>query len=170
MAVEMFKQKVFGPYETVKWDENSDFKASIASQGSVTLTKSTLYVNLTGGTIKSMAEKEKIDKQDILVVCDDVNLELGKLRLRASGSAGGHHGLESIIRALDSEDFARLRIGVGIASMPRDLSAFVLEPFASEERDKLKGILDRVVQIASCWANDGFGKALEKLSQLQSLN
>ena len=86
--------------ETVKWDLKKNFKAFVAElPGDIWLIRSTMFVNGTDGTISALPS---LLPQNYLVVCDDVNMQFGKMRLRASGSAGGHHGLESIIRGLGS--------------------------------------------------------------------
>ena len=126
------------------------------------------YVNRTGDSISALCRKYGAVPSDFLLVCDDVNLIFGKLRFRASGSAGGHHGLESVIEALASEDFARLRIGVGRADMPKDLAGFVLERFGKEEEKELGMILDDVVSVSRYWIEQGVKAATDRLSRLKS--
>jgi PTH1 family peptidyl-tRNA hydrolase len=106
---------------------------------------------------------------EALVVCDDVNLDFGKLRLRASGSAGGHHGLESVIEVLGTEDFPRLRIGVKNENMPKDLAGFVLERFSGPEKKELPKILENAASVCEAWINEGFDAAVNRLSRLQSI-
>ena len=125
------------------------------------------YMNRSGVTVRSLAEKAGFDLKDILIVCDDVNLLFGKMRLREAGGAGGHHGLESVIGEVASEDFARLRIGVGRADMPKDLTGFVLERFTDAEEKALAEIVDGAARVCRAWAEEGYQAALNILSRLQ---
>ena len=126
-------------------------------------------MNLTGESASAILREYKASSQDFLFLCDDVNLMFGKLRLRSSGSAGGHHGLEDIIGHFDSQDFPRLRLGIRTEKMPKDLTGFVLEKFSPEEKEKLKEILEKAVSICESWLKEGFEAAQNKLSRLQSI-
>ena len=150
-----------------KWDtKTGQFKALIVGTEDLTLVKPALFVNNSGGTVSAIVEKYQTPLKDILIVCDDVNLDFGKLRLRSSGSAGGHHGLESIIEEAGS-DFPRLRIGVKNENMPNDLTGFVLESFSKNEKEIIGKIIEKAVSICESWADDGFDASMKKLSQLQ---
>jgi len=100
--------------------------------------------------------------EDLLLVCDDVNLPLGTIRLRAQGGAGGHHGLESCLGVLGTEDVARLRIGVGREPLPRDLHDFVLSPFRSEERPVIACAIDEAVAACETWVREGIEGAMNR--------
>jgi len=152
-----------------KWDRQKQFKADIKIYKEAGLAKPTTFVNLSGESVRAIAKKNHCTPKDLLIVCDDVNLSFGKLRLRDSGSAGGHHGLESIIEHLGSDEFPRLRIGVGNRKMPKDLTSFVLEQFDAVEKKDLKKILDKAVSVCEAWINEGFESARNRLSQLQSV-
>lgn len=152
-----------------KWKGQAHLKSLIAEslRGDRMLVKPQTFVNLTGQAIAALTAKHGVSPKDLLIVCDDVNLEFGKLRLRSLGSAGGHHGLESIIEVLKSEDFPRLRIGVGQSAMPRDLAPFVLGRFDPDERKRVPGLLDQAVLVCRAWADDGYKAAVSKLSQVK---
>ncbi len=154
-----------------KWTTDLDLKAFIAQLNDSTfLAKSQLFVNNTGGTISAIqARNPELKPSDYLLVCDDVNLSFGKLRIRESGSAGGHHGLESVIVNRSTDEFPRLRIGVGNDSMPNDLASFVLEEFSSEEKKELPKILEKAVLVCEAWEKKGFESARDLLSRLQSV-
>jgi PTH1 family peptidyl-tRNA hydrolase len=98
----------------------------------------------------------------LLIVCDDVNLPLGALRLRPKGGAGGHHGLLSCLEVLGTEDVARLRIGVGTEPLPRDLQEFVLSPFRSDERPAIRQALEQAADACETWAADGMETAMNR--------
>jgi PTH1 family peptidyl-tRNA hydrolase len=152
-----------------EWRDESKFRAAVAESADVRLVKPETFVNLTGDAAGAMVRWFKGEARDCLVVCDDVNLDFGKLRLRESGSAGGHHGLESVIAALGTEAFPRLRFGVRTPEMPRDLTGFVLGGFSAEEKKGLGKLVDRAAAVCESWATDGFAAAQNRLSQMQSV-
>ncbi len=120
--------------------------------GEVMVAKPETYMNESGSAVRKMLEDFKISPAQCLVVTDDVNLPLGKLRFRIRGSSGGHHGLESIIAALRTQDFPRLRIGVGLPSSGTDdLSGYVLDVFSDEERKKLMPQIERAKDACFEW-------------------
>lgn len=107
------------------------------------LVKPTTYMNLSGKAVRYWMEQEKVPRDRTLVVTDDIALPFGKLRLRAKGGAGGHNGLAHIIEVLGTDDFARLRFGVG-NDFPRGRQAdFVLSPWGPTEVDALPGLVDK---------------------------
>ena len=154
----------------VQWTAKDKLKAQIAKTGDqALLMKPSTFVNLSGQCVAITAKKYQSAPKDFLIVCDDVNLAFGKIRFRESGSAGGHHGLESIIESLGSDEFPRLRIGVGNEIMPKDLASFVLEKFLAEEKKELPKILEKAVLVCEAWEKKGFESARDLLSRLQSV-
>ncbi|MFA5362451.1 MAG: aminoacyl-tRNA hydrolase [Candidatus Omnitrophota bacterium] len=114
------------------------------------------YMNLSGGAVKAFMEKYAVAPQDVLVICDDLNLEFGRLRIRPSGSAGGHKGIASIINVLKHEDFGRLRVGIGRpAGAKRDAAEFVLSVFDRADKGRLKDALAEACSCAELWAGEG---------------
>ncbi len=152
------------------WRDTPKFRAFLAETESATLVKPSTFVNVTGESVAKLAAMHNAAPADVLVVCDDVNLDLGKMRLRASGGPGGHHGLESIIAALGTDTFPRLRVGVRTEGMPEELSGWVLETFPAEERKVFEKICANAVAVCEAWARDGYEAALNRLSRLQSSN
>jgi PTH1 family peptidyl-tRNA hydrolase len=118
------------------------------------------YMNRSGPPVEAARKRFGIALSELLVICDDVNLSLGQLRLRLSGSGGGHNGLLSIIDALETEAFARLRVGVGGGEPGADLAAYVLGRFAPEYRNRAKQIVERAADAAECFFRDGPDKAM----------
>ena len=152
------------------WRSKKKSLSQVCALDKAVLMKPETYVNNTGDAVETAVKKYGAGPSDFIFVCDDVNLMLGKIRLRDSGSAGGHHGLESVIRALGSEDFPRLRIGVGNESMPKgDLTEFVLGTFGPGEQKQLETVLKKAVSVCEAWLEQGFDRALDQLSKLQSV-
>lgn len=112
------------------------------------------YMNLSGRSVQEASAFFKVAPADVLVIADDINLALGALRLRETGSAGGHNGLKDIIRALGTQDFPRLRMGVGLFS-GRDSSGFVLSPFRPHEWEIMTAEIARAADAAECWLTRG---------------
>lgn len=114
--------------------------------------KPSMYMNESGVSVKALCDHFQVSSSDCLIVVDDVNLPLGKIRFRAKGSAGGHHGLESIIHELGTEDFPRLRIGVAAQDLSgQDLTHYVLGHFSKEEWDLLQPQIQRSAQASLDW-------------------
>ena len=104
---------------------------------------------------------------ELLIVCDDVHLPLGSLRLRPDGGAGGHHGLQSCLEALGTEQVARLRLGVGSGELPRELRDFVLSPFHSSERPIMKQMMAQAVEACDAWVKEGMNAAMNRYNRAQ---
>ena len=134
----------------------------------IVLKKPATFVNRTGLAVAELVKKHKLLPESALLVCDDVNLEFGKLRLRGKGSSGGHKGLQSVIDALGTEEFPRLRIGVKNERTPKDLAAFVLEPFSREEEKQIGPVLDKAVSVCKVWAREGLEAAMTALGKMKS--
>lgn len=104
----------------------------------------------------------QITAERLLIVCDDVNLPLGSIRLRPRGSAGGHNGLAACLAALATEEVARLRIGVGIAQLPKDLRAFVLSPVPNQDRSVWKNALEQAADACQMWVASGIEATMNR--------
>ena len=122
------------------------------------------YMNRSGVAITSILAKHRLD--DILVVVDDINLPLGEIRLRSEGGFGGHNGLKSIGNSLGSDEFKRLRIGVGYPD-ERELSEYVLSDFSKEENDILKIVLELSEILIEEYINYDFDRMVDKYSVLK---
>ncbi len=126
----------------------------------VILLKPTTFMNLSGHSIGEAAKFFKIPADHVLVLCDDITQDPGKLRIRDKGSAGGHNGLKDIIAALGSQEFPRIRIGVGAKPNPEyDLAAWVLGRFSGEEKKALDGRFDDVEAAAKLIMDGQLGLA-----------
>jgi PTH1 family peptidyl-tRNA hydrolase len=136
-------------------------EATIRGQKTLLLTPLT-YMNLSGASVLAARDFYKIDNSDILVVCDDFNLPLAKLRFRASGSSGGQNGLEDVIRRLGTEDVPRLRIGIGQPAPGRDASGYVLGRFSKEEEAEITAATARAAEAAADWVELGLSHCMSK--------
>ena len=134
----------------------------------VGLVKPTTFMNLSGRVIPLLLNESGFDfTRDLLIAVDDAAIPLGTFRLRARGSAGGHNGLKSIEAALQSQEYARLRIGVGpVPEDCDDLSEFVLAPFAHEELALLETRWPVMVDAVGCWVHDGIEEAMRQYNHL----
>jgi PTH1 family peptidyl-tRNA hydrolase len=129
------------------------------------LAKPTTYMNLSGVAVRKLLARQRAPLEDMLVVVDDFALPLGKLRLRGEGSAGGHNGLRSIIGELGSQDFARLRVGIG--EPQRNAVDHVLSRFNAAERKRLDEVIDAAADAVEDWARDGVSRAANKWNAWQ---
>ncbi len=129
------------------------------------LAKPLTFMNLSGPAVVGLLQFYKIALTDFFVIVDDVNLELGRLRARAAGSAGGHNGLKSIIGALGSQEFARVRIGVGGGEPRRDLADHVLGRFAPEERPIIAEAVARTADAAELFIGEGIAPVMNRFNR-----
>jgi PTH1 family peptidyl-tRNA hydrolase len=123
--------------------------------GGAVLAKPLTFMNLSGLAVVGLVQFYKIDVADLLVIVDEAQLELGRLRARPSGSAGGHNGLKSIIASLGTEAFPRLRIGVGRGDARRDLADHVLGKIDAAERPTIDEAVRRAADAAEMFITDG---------------
>jgi peptidyl-tRNA hydrolase, PTH1 family len=132
---------------------------------SVLVAKPLTFMNLSGQAIGELLRFYKIDLPDLLVVLDDTNLDLGRLRARPSGSAGGHNGLKSIISTLGTEEFARLRVGVGRGDARRDLADHVLATFDPDERSDVAEAVGRAADAAELFGAEGIVAVMNRFNR-----
>jgi PTH1 family peptidyl-tRNA hydrolase len=131
----------------------------------VRMIKPLTYMNLSGGVLRSYLRRTLWSaSKDLLVVVDEVALPVGRYRIRARGSAGGHNGLKSVEQAIGNQEYARLRIGVGPSEERRgiykDLADFVLAPFARDEREDVLALMPSLENAVDIWMRDGIERAM----------
>lgn len=122
------------------------------------------FMNLSGETVGAVVEFFKLPQKQLLVAVDDADLPLGEIRLRASGSSGGHHGLESIEQHLASREFARLRMGIGRKDGAREIAGFVLGKFSPDDAVLMEKVLERAADQIECWLAGGIKKAMNQFN------
>jgi len=133
----------------------------------VLLVKPLTFMNLGGEAVGALCRYFRIEVDDVLIVCDDVNLPLGRLRARASGSDGGHNGLKSVARHLGTTAYARLRIGVGRDDR-RDLADHVLARFTPEERAGIDDAISRSVDAVELWVDQGLAAVMNTYNRVET--
>ena len=153
--------------ENLNFRENSRLKCLMTNLRTAhedfLIIKPTTFMNLSGEAVRAVIDYYKIPVEDILIVYDDLSLPLGKIRFRADGSEGGHNGIKSIIQHLGTQDFARLKIGIGPQpNIPSEV--FVLQNFAKEELEVLKSTLTIAKQGIACYFKDGIAEAQNKFN------
>jgi peptidyl-tRNA hydrolase, PTH1 family len=130
----------------------------------VVLLKPLTFMNLSGQAVQAAVAFHKLSLEDLLVVSDDLDLPVGQIRLRASGTSGGHKGLESIIQLLGSNEFARLRIGIGRAGRD-EVVAHVLSGISPEEEALTDAAVRRAADAVECWLTDGVTAAMNRFNR-----
>jgi PTH1 family peptidyl-tRNA hydrolase len=122
------------------------------------------YMNESGRAVRQLVDFFGLPLTDLLVVCDDFNLELARLRMRTGGSAGGQKGLADIIRKLATEEFPRLRIGIGKPAGQMDATDFVLSKFKRSEKGTMDDAIVRAAEGVELWIRSGIGPAMNRIN------
>ena len=146
------------------WRFPADLAEATLGGERVLLVKPRTFMNRSGEAVGVLARKKGASATDVLVVVDDVELECGRLRLRASGRAGGHNGLKSVIELLGTEAFPRVRVGVGRVPAGGEMIQHVLGRFAPGERDVMEQAVQRAADAVSAVLADGLEKAQNKFN------
>ncbi len=144
-------------------------KVKICGQN-VILAMPLTFMNLSGIAVAGLLKKYRIDLANLLVVCDDLDLEFGRLKLRPSGSSGGQRGLESIIGSIGSRGFARLRIGISRPFQDRDASEYVLSPFTRKEKEQVRQIIEEAGACCQAWVTKGITETMNISNKRRSAN
>jgi peptidyl-tRNA hydrolase, PTH1 family len=151
------------------WKLEKKFQASVASAErngrTVLLGRPQTFMNASGEAVGALTTFYRVPLNRLLVAVDDADLPLGELRLRARGSSGGHHGLESIEQHVGSREFARLRIGIGRTSDGRrEITGHVLAPFETAESALVEQVLTAAAAQAECWLDNGIEMAMNRFN------
>ena len=128
----------------------------------VMLVQPQTFMNLSGECVGLITGFYKLEPEDIIVICDDINLDTGRLRIRAKGSAGGHNGLKNIIAHLGTETFPRIRIGVGEKTEGWDLADYVLARFSKDDEPIMREAIKNAVGAVETWISDDIGTAMNR--------
>ena len=137
----------------------------IIADNKVMLLKPSTYMNLSGESVIEAANFFKIKSSNIIIIYDDIDLEIGRIRIRKHGSAGGHNGIKSVIANLGTDVFPRIKIGIG---QPKgDLTSHVLGKFDKNERNDIEKVLETSVDVLECLINCGVEEAMNKFNGLK---
>jgi PTH1 family peptidyl-tRNA hydrolase len=131
----------------------------------VILAKPITFMNLSGQSVKGMQVKWEIPTGDILLVYDEMDLPWTSVRVRPNGSPAGHHGVESVIRSLGTQDFPRIRIGIHPGTPVRDGAEFVLRPFKRSQQEAVDEVVDYAARAAESVIAEGVEKAMAKFNR-----
>lgn len=143
---------------------NSLFVKMTDNNNEIALLKPQTFMNNSGEAIKAAISKFGIEPKDILIICDDINLSLGIIRFRAAGSSGGHKGLQSILEKLSTENFNRLRIGIG-CEKDNTLKDYVLSKFRTTEKKILSEVIKKTTDAIDLWINEGIEASMNKYNE-----
>jgi PTH1 family peptidyl-tRNA hydrolase len=150
------------------WSNERKFRARLARSEQdarrMLLCQPQTFMNSSGETVGALKDFYQVPLQRLLVSVDDADLPLGEIRLRAQGSSGGHHGLESIEQHLATREFARLRLGIGRKDGAREITDYVLARFDAAETALLEKVLVRAADQVDCWLADGMEKAMNQFN------
>ncbi|MGH7236885.1 MAG: aminoacyl-tRNA hydrolase [Nitrospiraceae bacterium] len=122
------------------------------------------WMNETGPAVKALLEELTLSPRDLVVIHDDLDLELGRLRIKRNGGSGGHNGILSILTALETDEFCRLKVGVGRPAPGEDPAEFVLSPFLREETPRIEAGLERAVAALDVLVADGVESAMNRFN------
>lgn len=132
----------------------------------IVLVKPRTYMNRSGLALATLREMDGFEAaRDLLVVTDDANLDVGRVRFRLGGGTGGHKGLRSVTEALGTRDYARLRVGVGVAPAGADLSDWVLSAMPAEDEDVVVELLPELGEAVAVWAEEGVEVAMNRFNR-----
>ena len=157
----------FAATRRAEWSQEKKFRARLAriraDEGTLVLCLPETFMNCSGEAISALLNYYQIPQERLLVAVDDADLGFGEVRLRANGSSGGHHGLESIEQHLGSREYPRQRIGIGRQTPGvREITNYVLSPFAKGEAALLEKVLTRACDQIECWLREGIQKAMSR--------
>jgi PTH1 family peptidyl-tRNA hydrolase len=150
------------------WNNEKKFQSRIAKAERdgkrLVLCEPQTFMNLSGEAVGALVKFYQLPLTRLVVAVDDADLPLGEIRLRPSGSSGGHHGLESIEQHLSSREYARLRIGIGRKDSRREIAGHVLGKLSSTEMALMEKVLARAAGQVECWLAHGLPKAMSQFN------
>jgi PTH1 family peptidyl-tRNA hydrolase len=151
------------------WTTEKRFQSAVArdsrSGRTVLLSQPQTFMNASGEAVAALMSFYRVEPVRLMIAVDDADLPLGEIRLRKSGSSGGHHGLESIEQHLGTREFARLRLGIGrTEDGRREITDFVLAPFTAAETEVVGQVLQKATGQVECWLDAGIEKAMSQFN------
>jgi len=173
MVIEKLAKELTLP--TISWDTDTKHNALIAKAGDVLLVKPQTFMNKSGDAIKAILAYYKLAPSDVWVIHDDIDLPLGKIRIRENGASGGHNGVDSIISALGTDKFVRFRMGIGRGKETtgenmekhmrhRTVISFVLSKFRETEAGSMKHLIKHGMEAVRTALDEGVDKAMNRFN------
>jgi len=159
VLAELGRRLEIGP---VKSKFSAELAETLLDGEKILLLSPVTYMNNSGTSVRAARDFFELPNEQLLVVCDDLNLPLGKLRFRSGGASGGQKGLEDVIRKLQTEEFPRLRIGIGQPPEAWDGSDFVLARFSPEELPQIEQAVSRAADAAVLWIREGLAACMSR--------
>ncbi len=160
MVVDLISEQTGGHF--TKGRGAYKYATAVLSANKVVIAKPTVYMNNSGIAVRELTEYFKIRRSNLLIIYDDVDLPFGTIRLKGKGGAGGHNGVKSIIQHLQSNEFARLRIGILNDYAKFDMTTFVLTTFSADERKKVPDILIKSAEAGKSFVTKGLDKTMNE--------
>jgi PTH1 family peptidyl-tRNA hydrolase len=161
----------FARTQGIKFDKKQGLArigSGTAAGSKVVLARPQTYMNNSGQSVSRLVRKFKINPKDLLVIHDDLDLPLAKIRVSSGSGSGGHKGINSIIQELGTREFARIRVGIGRPAQPNpgedDIIAYVLSDFTPEEKKAVNQIIPRVTEAILCLLTEGLTQAMNKFN------
>lgn len=124
-----------------------------------------VFMNTSGGPVAQLARKKGLSPEEVLVVSDDFELPLGRLRIRLRGSSGGHNGLKSVLECMGTQNVPRLRVGIGPVPPEEDPANFVLKPFAAREKKDVEQAVELAAEAVRAVVNEGIETAMNRFNR-----
>lgn len=151
--------------DTLLWQQDTKRQAMVAKVGDILIAKPITFMNSSGVAVSQLSSFYKIKVDDVWVIHDDIDLPLGKIRIRKGGGTGGHHGVDSILKELGSDTFLRFRLGIGRGvEDKRSVVDFVLSRFTQSEAGSLKKLIKYGVEAVRIALTDGIDKAMNRFN------
>ena len=163
MAIDALSEDYHIPVESLRHKALIG-KGAIEGQR-VILAKPVTYMNLSGEAVRAISDYYKIPPEDIIIIFDDTTLDVGRMRIRKKGSAGGHNGIKSIIAHLGTMEFPRIKIGIGAKREGQDLADYVLSRFPKEEKEALGQVLEDVKKAVALMVWDDIEEAMNQYNK-----
>lgn len=145
-------------FNLIDWVKMDKFKSEVIKTPELMLVKPQTFMNKSGMAVSLIANYYKADPQDIIIIHDELDLPLGKIKIRIGGAAAGHHGVESIINVLKTDQFIRVRLGIGNLRI-QAAERFVLEPFLSTEKSQVKHMIKKAIKAIDILLDKGIESA-----------
>lgn len=162
-VIEALVQKyAFGARAKSKF--NSNMHEVMIGSTKVLLLSPLTYMNLSGQTVRAAIDFFKLDLDDLMVICDDLNLDIGRIRIRAKGSAGGQNGIKDIINRLGTQEFSRLRLGIGRPPANWDTADYVLGKFDEVDQKLIGDSVKQAVNACECWIDNGVQTTMNRFN------